>query len=245
MNTMIGRLAAAALALLCLTCLPARANIVIEGSRVIYPAQATDVSVRVFNRGAQPMLLQSWLHDGPSSEGPESASAPFLVTPVIARIEPGAAQTLRIVPLPAELPQQRESVFYLNVLSVPPKPADQPNAVQIGLRTAIKLFYRPARLAGTPSAAHQSLTWKLVPDGQGYALQAHNPSAYHVSFANFRLQVGNQSVRDVGGGMVAPGGTQVFHVPNMSPHLGQASAVFYTWINDWGALHEAPLTIAR
>ncbi len=50
------------------------------------------------------------------------------------------------------LPKDRESVFWFNVLEVPPKPdaatvANQ-SLLQLAFRTRIKLFYRPEALKG-------------------------------------------------------------------------------------------------
>lgn len=61
------------------------------------------------------------------------------------------------------LPKDRESVFWFNVLEVPPKPdaatvANQ-SLLQLAFRTRIKLFYRPEALKGNPSEAPLALKW--------------------------------------------------------------------------------------
>jgi chaperone protein EcpD len=60
------------------------------------------------------------------------------------------------------VPQDRESVFWLNVLEIPPKPVGKANHIQLTVRSRLKLFYRPAGLAGSPKAAVAQLRWRLV-----------------------------------------------------------------------------------
>ena len=53
---------------------------------------------------------------------PESVDAPFLITPPLFRMDAQKEQSLRIVYTHDQLPADRESLFWLNVLEVPPKP---------------------------------------------------------------------------------------------------------------------------
>lgn len=224
---------------------PAHASIVIQGSRVVFPAESKDVSVRVSNPDNKPVLLQAWV-DASTQGLPEASKAPFALSPAVSRLDPKGMQHLRVVALPNTLPKDRESVFYLHVLGIPPKPTENAaNYVQIALRNVIKLFYRPAGLDGNPNDAHQDVTWTLVKRGKGVALQAHNPTPYHVSFANFRVEIGGVSHKQVGGGMVAPKNTQVFDLDELDIHFGKRDAhLYYTYIDDWGALREMPLALA-
>lgn len=41
----------------------AQATLVLEGTRIVYPEKAKDVSIRVRNPGSYPILAQSWLDD--------------------------------------------------------------------------------------------------------------------------------------------------------------------------------------
>ncbi len=42
----------------------AQANVVVNGTRVIYPANNKDVIVQLLNNGADPSLVQAWIDDG-------------------------------------------------------------------------------------------------------------------------------------------------------------------------------------
>lgn len=59
--------------------------------------------------------------------------------------------------LPNTLPQDRESLFYLNVIDIPPdNPARSGNLLKLAMQNRIKLFYRPQGIAALdekPSAS--------------------------------------------------------------------------------------------
>ncbi|MCV5656029.1 fimbria/pilus periplasmic chaperone, partial [Escherichia coli] len=80
------------------------------------------------------------------------------------------------------LPKDRESVFWFNVLEVPPKPdaatATNQSLLQLAFRTRIKLFYRPEGLKGNPSDAPLALKWSWATAGGQTALQVTNPTPY-------------------------------------------------------------------
>ena len=91
-------------------------------------------------------------------------------------------QQLRIKKLPANLPADRESVFFLNVLDIPPKPENvqNQNTVQLAIKSRIKMFYRPAALTGTLDDA----TGKLTLIASGKAFRIVNESPFHITVAN-------------------------------------------------------------
>ena len=170
----------------------AQASVVITGTRIIYPAPAREVSVQIKNVGAVPALVQVWLDRGDDSAQPGSAAAqtPFVLTPPIARLEPKRGQTIRLVYSGEEiLPADRESLFYFNLLDIPPKPTDaseqvaERNMLQLAVRSRLKLFYRPEALKKLSSdAAWKQLVWRVVTDKNGaVALELENPSPFHVN----------------------------------------------------------------
>jgi chaperone protein EcpD len=222
-----------------LVCLQASAGVVITGTRLIYPAGQKEITVKLNNNGTQPALTQSWIDTGSVESTPTSSKAPFLLSPPVARIDPAKGQTLRVLFTGAPLSQDKESVFWLNVLEIPPKPQDAGdlNTLQMAFRSRIKLFYRPAGLVGTASEAIEQVQWQLVParDGQGMALQAFNPSAFHVSLIELDLVVGTQRERSEDG-MVAPGETRQFLLPALKARPTGAAQVEFNAINDYGAL---------
>lgn len=95
------------------------ANIVINGTRVLYPENNKEVIVQLINTGDAPALVQSWIDDGDINSTPETANVPFLLSPPVVKVSEHNGQQLRIKKLPANLPGDRESVFFLNVLDIP------------------------------------------------------------------------------------------------------------------------------
>ncbi len=70
----------------------------------------------------RPSLTQVWVDDGRVQNQPEKDAAPFIVLPPIVRIEPGKGQSWRLVFNGSRLPQDRESLFWFNLLDIPPEP---------------------------------------------------------------------------------------------------------------------------
>lgn len=217
---------------------PAWSYVQISGTRVIYPAAAREVTLELTNKGTTPSLVQVWLDAGDRRIRPGAEAVPFLITPPITRIEAQRGQSLRLAYVGQGLPQDRESVFWLNVLEVPPSAkATQPgqNLVQLAFRSRIKMFYRPEGLAGNMEHSANHLSWRLIRQGEGYALRASNPSLYHVSISNLELQTAqSKSYSNQSGGMVAPGGSFDFPVERLSGTV-HAKAVTFYWLNDYGA----------
>jgi chaperone protein EcpD len=214
------------------------ASVVIGGTRVVYPAQDKEVTVKLTNEGNQPALVQVWLDDGDDKSTPDTAKVPFTVMPPVFRIDPSKGQAVRLVYTKEPLPADKESLFWVNVLEVPPKAAeDGKNHLQFAFRTRIKLFFRPAGLSGDVAAARDKLTWKVVPNtkGNGYAVQATNPTSYHVSFAHVGVKVGDREING-DGGMVAPGSSTVFPLADLDSAPSAGTQVVFTTINDFGAL---------
>lgn len=222
------------------------ASVVIGGTRVVYPAQDKEVTVKLTNEGTTPALVQVWLDDGDEKSTPDTAKVPFTVAPPIFRIDPKQGQAVRVVYTKEPLPTDKESLFWVNVLEVPPKSGDDgKNRLQFAFRTRIKLFFRPKGLPGEAGNAADQLTWKLIAgaNGKGVQVQATNPTPYYVSFAHVGLKVGERSIEGEGG-MVAPGKTASFPLPDLKTMPGAGAQAEFTTINDYGALNKVakPLT---
>jgi chaperone protein EcpD len=219
--------------------LSAQAGVVISGTRVIYPEGNKEVSVRLTNAGSDPALVQAWVDDGRENATPNDLSVPFVLTPPVARIEPGKGQTLRLMFTGADLPKDKESVFWFNALEIPPKPvnADSRNLMQFAFRTRIKLFYRPSGLTGNPIENIKQVTWSLAPaaNGKGLRVRANNPSPYFVSFGELSVIEGGKSIA-LEPGMIPPKGTADFQPVKGELRVSAKAQVDYASINDYGGI---------
>lgn len=242
-------LAAGAFTLGLTATLPAQASVVIAGTRVIYNAGERETTIKLSNDGQSPALTQAWLDKGDPKAAPASIDVPFTITPPVARIDPGKAQTLRILHTGQAMPQDKETLLWLNVLEVPPRPsADEAgiNSLQLAFRSRIKFFYRPAGLKGSADDAPGQVRWRLTQSGGKPALEAVNPTPYHVSFARIELAGGGKSARFDDSGMVGPGETRVFPLQG-DVAGGPDATVRYQAINDYGgpARGETRLEVPR
>jgi chaperone protein EcpD len=241
MKNPIRALSAALLALGCaFSMTAAHANVIIAGTRVIFPAADGEVTVRLTNQNAKPALIESWVDSGDPMSTPDKVKTPFLITPPLFRMEPGRDQSLRILFTHSDqpLPTDRESVFWLNVLEVPPKPSSlevqNANTLQMAIRSRIKLFYRPAGLAGDPVKAPGELSFKATTKAGTAAVVVHNPTPYYVTITDLRVTVGGAEHK-AEAGMVAPLSDLSLPVTDLKQAPAAGSAIEYHCINDYGS----------
>ncbi|MRT03461.1 fimbria/pilus periplasmic chaperone [Ewingella americana] len=221
--------------ILCLTSLSSWASIIITGTRVIYPSTEKEVTVKLNNVGVSPVLVQSWIDNGDVNAKPENISVPFVLTPPINRVEQGKGQTLRVTYTGAPLPANKESVFWLNVLEIPAKAKGQANEnmLQMAFRSRIKLFFRPAGLAGNPNDGLKTLTWQSSAGG----VKASNPTPYFVSLVKLDTQIAGKRGQ-VEGDMVAPFSSTEFRFPGIAA-IPAGSKITFSAVNDYGAIVNA------
>ena len=160
-----------------------------------------------------------------------SGKVPFIITPPLYRLDGGQKNVERIV-MTGALPQDRESLFWLNIKAIP-SASTQMNALQIAVKTRIKLIYRPAELhASTPDEQASQLRWRRT----GNELQVNNPTAYVINFNEITL--GGKKIDDVS--YVLPGGSVRFTLPQGA----SGSVLTFKVINDFGSpggAHQATL----
>ncbi|EOW6515951.1 molecular chaperone [Cronobacter dublinensis] len=194
-------------------------GIVVGGTRVIYEGSKKEASLGVKNNSAtSPFLLQSWVDTGDGK-----MRGPFMVTPPLFRIEPNEDHELRIAKT-GNLPEDRESLFYVNIRAIPPSSPDAVNTLKLVVKTRIKLFYRPQALLMDAATAYKQLAYHLA-DGQ---LVVENPTPFYMVFDN--LTVGK--TRILSADMLAPFASQRFALPATETGRG----VSWRVINDYGGV---------
>ncbi len=113
----------------------------IEGSRVIYQGSDKEASINVVNRSGLETVMQSRV-----SIPDERDDAPFITIKPLTLISPNGQQMLRVLHAGQSLPEDGESLFWLNILDIPRNPR-QADTRKFAIRQRLKLFYRPARLS--------------------------------------------------------------------------------------------------
>lgn len=196
----------------------AQAGVVVGATRLVYDGDKKESSLSVNNPDALPYLIQSWV------EPPEGSSekAPFILTPPLFRLDAGRQNVLRVVRVGGTLPEDRESLYWLNVKTIP-STERRDNTLQIAVKTRIKLIYRPAALKGLPDDVAGQLSWRR----QGTRLAVSNPTPFYMNFQS--VKVNGQEVKDAT--YVAPHATATFSLP-----ASAGSAVSWRVINDFGGI---------
>lgn len=200
-------------------------GIVLGATRVVYNADAKEASLTVDNHSnKQYFLVQSWVDDKDGNK-----NVPFSITPPLFRLNANKENMLRIVKTGTQLPEDRESVYWLNVKAIPPAPEANAaqNVLQLAIKTRIKMFYRPANLPGKVEESPKALQWSI----QGDELVAKNPTAYSVTLDS--VKISGSEVKNVN--LVMPKAEAHLKLPNGA----RGNQVTFTTINDYGGITPA------
>ncbi|TFY94220.1 molecular chaperone [Pseudomonas nabeulensis] len=205
----------------------AHAEVVLDRTRTVILTSAREATVQLTNEADSPRVIKLWIDAGDPQQPPEFADVPFTLPTPIKRIDAKKGLALRLIFHPDQaqhLATDRETVYWLNVLSVRPTVAG--NAVHLAFRTRIKLFVRPESLPGRAEDAPGELRWRVV-DGD---LEVHNPSAYHVTLSS----VAFNARRNDDPPMLAPYGTTVIPLKTSSDGTG----LRFSSIDDHGTIQQ-------
>jgi len=236
--------------LLSSACFPVQAGLTIHGTRIIYDESRGETVVRIEHTvGDTPVLMQTWLDDGnPEAGAAGQQNLPFLLTPTVARMNPGSAQVVRILRTRDELPQDRESLFYFNVLEVPPEPEAslEVSSILFAMQARLKFFYRPKGLRISSEAAPELLRFASVLEDGQVQLRIHNPTPYHITLKDLSLAASRDGERlakfDLEASlapMLAPFAEEVVSLKMLAGSAIPAGAVVhYSTINDQGGVNE-------
>ena len=216
----------------------AQADLVVTGTRFIYPAGQKSLTLRTGNAGQHPILVQSWLDSGDFTADPSRETVPFLLTPPVFRLDPAGRMSLLLRHMGEAMPEDRESVFWINFLEVPARDPSQQNLLQLAYRLRMKVLYRPEGLPGSANEAIGKVAWTYhAAEGE---IEAHNETPYVVSLARVELE----GERDAGtfitlsGLTVTPLSRTRFQLPSgPAPRWGK-DALRYQAANDDGDIIE-------
>lgn len=211
------------------------ASLILKGTRLIYLSNQKSVSIQAINDSQQTSLVQSWVDEGNIHSTPETTEAPFIVTPPVTKIAAYDGAQLRIRFIDGNLPQDRESVFYLNVLDISPKPKNKEgmNLIQMALQIRIKVFYRPAALANGIKSAIDNVT-VLRTEQQ---LSIKNPTPYFLSISQLYYEdtPNTPITKSI---MISP-----FSTKNIEGRHQQNGKLIVVYINDQGSLVNHTMSI--
>ncbi|WP_417878278.1 molecular chaperone [Vibrio sp.] len=206
----------------------------INATRLVYPEGSGSITVTVRNTLThEPYLVQASI----STKQDKQVTAPFVLTPLLFRLEPQSTNQLRIAFTGQPLPTDRESVFYLHTTAIPASERLDPSRrlsdvqaqLRFGVGSIIKLFYRPASLSGASSAAQGGLKFSRVAGG----LKLSNPSPFFISLAEVTADGKRLPLKTPDSLMVPPYGSYIW--PGKTPLTAHARVQWQT-INDSGGI---------
>lgn len=132
-------------------------------------------SVVVTNSSADaPYLAQTWIEN----DSGEKIISPLAALPILQRINPKQEKQIKInfMGSESELASDRETMFFMNVLGVPPKGDESKNQISIVIQSKMKLFYRPK---GLPTYENNGWIEEVIVKKANNSVVLENPTAYY------------------------------------------------------------------
>jgi len=208
----------------------ASASVIMTGTRVVFPSNATEKVVQFKNPDPQPFVVQLKI----TKENNETDdNSPFTLVPPVFRMEPNSGHSVRLIANgTAALPQDKESIFYLNFTQLPALKASQQhdNQLVIAVTSRVKIFYRPVALSGSSSEASESLKFSL----QQGNLAVTNPTGFYITVREADLTMGKNVTTVATSVMIPPKSTVQWHTAKNISTLNGASLKLIL-VNDYGA----------
>lgn len=202
----------------------AQAGVSLDRTRLVITGKDSSSSANLSNTSPDiPFLAQSWVED---SQG-KKITTPLLVLPPLQRINGGQKGVARVTKTDGinQLPQDRESLFYLNVREIPPKP-DKANVLQLAMQSRIKLFYRPTPII--PKSRDEIWQDQIIFQKTGGKMTAQNPTPYYVTIIGLTPAKG-EKITTFPGIMVEPKSSLDFEVTD--PNVNDFAMMY---VNDYG-----------
>ncbi|ENT6522349.1 fimbrial chaperone [Escherichia coli] len=204
----------------------ALAAFTVSGTRFIYGEGKKNISFEVTNNANDTYGGQVWVDN--VSEG----SGVYMVpTPPFFKVSPKQKQIVRIMKTDGgALPSDRESLFWLNIQEIPPKPKTDGNVLSVAINTRVKLFYRPKALMAGRKGAEKKIE-VIRRNGTTYL---KNPTPYYFAVAKVKVNgkyVVLKSDEEQKLAILAPSGeVAVSQVPVTAKNISVDT------INDWGGV---------
>ncbi len=137
------------------------ASLSLDATRYIFTGDKQSLSVTVSNNSNLNYGAQTWIDNYKK----EDKSPNFIATPSFFKIQGNSKQIFRIINATNNIPQDKESLYWLNVQELPPK--SNSNGISMAIRTRVKLIYRPKSLMNGRLNAEKNVSLMYLP-GQKY-----------------------------------------------------------------------------
>lgn len=203
----------------------AMAAFVLNGTRFIYEEGKKNTSFEVTNQSENTYGGQVWIDN--TNQGNDTAY--MLPVPPFFKVTAKGKQIVRIMRADSALPSDRESLFWLNVQEIPPKPKGEVEGgvLAVAINTRVKLIYRPKSLVAGRENAEKGMQITRR-DGETWLT---NPTPYYFAVTAVKVNGKSVSLSESVQNRLA----QV--APKAEISLGSVAlngAVSVEAVNDWG-----------
>lgn len=190
------------------------AKVIMDNNRSAYNIKNTDAK--------KSWLVQSWVE-----EYSEQKTAKIIATPAIFRVNPNSSYRVNLTKKD-ELPDDRESVFWVVAHSVPEHGGDLPeNRINIAYRFKSLLIFRPGKIKSMKFNSSEIL-WKNV---NGSEVEVLNKTPFAVTVTNVNINGDNINFGD---SLIMPFSERKIRYKSRS-----GDKVSFSFKNDYGAINVA------
>lgn len=136
-------------------------------------------------------------------------SRSMVASPPMVELTPGAKQLVRVILVGERNPDAAPEAYRVLVDELPPPADEAETGVRYVLRHSVPAFVIPSTVSNNAEVA-AALSWRVVDDGHGVALQAHNNSAFRAQLSQVSLLPPGEAPLEVSAGLlgyVLPGMT--------------------------------------
>lgn len=218
---------------------PVTAETYINFTRLVVSEQDREVTFSIMNEGNSAVLMQLWTDRDNYLDRPEIIRMQFLIQPPVFRLNGHDSRIVRLQLAGdrSTLPTDRESLFWLNALEIPPEAAGAGKGekilLQMAFRTRIKLFYRPAALANiTPEKNVKKIVSTTTRCDGKICLKMSNLSPLHYTLLKIVLDNGDEIGNLPADGLLQPFSSLSIVLPQSATLRTQLKS--FTWIDDYG-----------
>lgn len=143
-----------------LTANNALAALALDATRYIYTGDVQFISAIANNESEQAYGAQVWVDNIVEKD----TRPTFIATPSFFKVDGKGRQVFRVMKVSEHMPNDKESIYWLNLQEIPPK--REGSGLSMAIRTQVKLIYRPTAIVEGRAAAEENLTVEHTPGEQ-------------------------------------------------------------------------------
>ncbi|MBU9829918.1 fimbria/pilus periplasmic chaperone [Rahnella sp. FC061912-K] len=188
--SVFNKVTVAASIMLCCTAFHASAVVNAEKTRVVFNSGSIAESLSLVNSEKEPVVVQVWTDNGDPTVSPDQLHTPVVINPPVFKMKPGEIRNIRLLLVSAgSLPQDRESIYWLNIYQIPPNTETQHTGekkIVLPLKIRMKVFVRPEKIGELQENDAQKLQFSIDRESGNKTLLIQNPTPWHLTLSSLR-----------------------------------------------------------